>query len=333
MDLGFVLDASGSVLAADYRLQLQFTKDLLRRANVGRNKTHVGIINYSSLSQTLTSLNRDYTLQEKLAKVDSALHYQGGTDTAAALEMANQVFSYAFGRRTASEGVTPVIFVITDGASNEPSATIEAAEILKDQDIIVISVGVGSGPNVAELHAICTPPYQENYFAITNYNALNQKLNQFTAKSCSEPAPITANDTVTAEIGKDKYKFLKVEIVKIGNRILIRVTLFNGNVQLFHSFTDRNPKDPAEFIDYSTKTTSRQFPHVTRKGNEVTLVIDKAEGDEEFAYIGIKGLEDENKFEVRFDDCANVVCNAGRRPFAFSASILFLLGVLFSQRA
>jgi len=54
MDLGFILDASGSIASSDYQLQLQFTKDLLARVNVGPNKTHVGIINYSTSLQTLT---------------------------------------------------------------------------------------------------------------------------------------------------------------------------------------------------------------------------------------------------------------------------------------
>ena len=329
MDLGFVLDASGSIDYTDYLLQLQFTKDLLRRANVGRNKTHVGIINYSNLVQPLTYLNANYTLQEKLASVDQAIYYGSGTNTAGALEIAAQVFSYQSGRRLASEGVTPVIFVITDGASNNRNATIQAAQILKDQEIIIISVGVGPGPDIIELHNVCTPPYEENYFPITNYNALNQKLNQFTSKSCSEPAPVTANDTITAEIGKDKYKFLKVEIVRIGNRIQIKVTLFNGNVQVFYSFTNRNPKDPSDFIDYSKSTRENSISGTT-KSQEVTLVIDKPNENVEFAYVGIKGLENENKFEVKFDDCATVLCNSGNfiqhsfLPFVFITLFSFL---------
>ena len=328
MDLGFVLDASGSIGSPDYQLQLQFTKDLLRRANVGQNKTHVGIINFSTYNQVLTYLNTNYSLQEKLNSVDKATYYGGGTDTASALQVANRVFSYTSGRRLASEGVTPVIFVITDGESNDRNDTIQAAQILKDQDIIIVSVGVGSYLDLIELHAMCTPPYTENYFAIQNFNALSQKLNQFTSKSCSEPAPVTTNDTVTGEIGKDKYKFLKVEIVQSGNKILITVTLFNGNVKLFYSFTNRNPKDPVDFIDYTRKTIVN--PVVT-KSNEVTLVIDKSDTEVEFAYIGIKGLENDNKFQVKFDDCATVICNnASYLSFHF-ITLFVVLAVLFSK--
>ncbi|CAF1607118.1 unnamed protein product [Rotaria magnacalcarata] len=323
MDLGIVLDASGSVGISNYQLQLNFTKNLLSRVNVGLNKTHVGIINYSSNATTLTSLNRDYDLGTKLRKVDEAIYYSSGTDTARALIEANTVFSYENGRRLSAEGVTPVIFVITDGQSNVPAETIRAASILKGNNIILVSVGVGNMPDLEELHAICTPPASENYFAVSNYGAFEQKLNQFTSKSCSEPAPVSPNITVMIEIIKDKYKFLKVEITTIGNKILITITLFNGNVKLFYSFTNRNPKDPVDFIDYETETkdddSSRwmrvksYFRSLSMKTNrasngEIRLVLEKPDTNVEFAYIGIKGIEDDNQFEVKFDDCAKVNC-------------------------
>ncbi|CAF4213802.1 unnamed protein product, partial [Rotaria magnacalcarata] len=40
MDLGIVLDASGSVGQSNYQFQLNFTKDVIQRVNVGLNTTH-----------------------------------------------------------------------------------------------------------------------------------------------------------------------------------------------------------------------------------------------------------------------------------------------------
>ena len=317
MDLGFVLDASFSIAPNDYQLQLQFTKDLLRQANVGQNKTHVGIINYSSELEVLTWLNTDYDLQGKLGRVDEAHHLQGGTNTAAALQNASDVFSFEHGLRRPEEGATQVIFVITDGASANQNATIQAATALKNKGITLVSVGVGTGRNLVELHAICTPPASENYFSISNYAALTQKLNQFTSKSCSEPTPVSPNVTVIGEIGKNKYKFLKIEVVLVGNKILITIKLFNGKVKLFHSFTTRNPKDPEDFNDYQSKSNVLQqsfwtkliSKNVRAESDEVTLVIDKPDNDVEYVYLGVKGVEEDNQFEVKFDDCAKVDCN------------------------
>ena len=99
MDLGLVLDASGSIGAADYQIQVNFVEDLLSRVNVGPNKTHVAIIKFSTLAETLTSLKTDYKLNQKIQKLRQGLYTGGGTDTAAALGEANQAFKSTNGLR------------------------------------------------------------------------------------------------------------------------------------------------------------------------------------------------------------------------------------------
>ena len=259
------------------------------------------------------------------------MYYGQGTNTYLALQEANLVFSYARGRRNVSEGVTPVLFVVTDGISSNQSATILAAQVLKDQGIIVVSVGVGSQPDLGELHAICTPPVSENYFPISNYGALNQKLSQLTSRSCSAAATVPLNTAVTVDIGRGKYKFLKLEIVRSGNKILINVTLLNGNVALFYSFTNKNPKDPEDFIDYPSKAANpeqaleKRIRQPRAKSNQVTLVIEKPNTEVDFAYIGIKGIEENNKFQVQFADCALDKCNHGSIT-SISVSLMIAAG-------
>ena len=344
MDLGFVLDASGSVGSLNYQLQLNFTKDLLRRVNVGPNKTHVGIINYSELAQTLTWLNTDYNLQQKLQQVDQAIYYSSGTNTALGLQQADVVFSYENGRRLAEQGVTTVIFVITDGASNNQVATLQAAAVLKAKNIILVSVGVGQGPNLLELHGICTPPFSENYFAISNYNGLDQKLNQFSSRACSEPVSVSTNTTLTFEIEKNKYKFLKVLISTNTDKMLITAKLFNGNVKLFYSFTNSNPKDPDDFINYESKTTG-DYPALlsqtkayvqqrlgksnTGKNNEVTLVIDKLDDQLNQTFIGIKGIEETNNFEMSFSEDDEVIVSKTNVLKTTPSIILIIIFGLF----
>jgi len=265
-------------------------------------------------------------LETKLRRVDQARYFGSGTNTALALQQANSVFSYAYGLRQPEEGATPVIFVITDGVSDNRAATIRAAQVLKNNGINLISVGVGNGPDIDELHAICTPPASENYFAISNYAALDKKINQFTSKTCTEPAIVPTNTTITGEISKDKYKFLKIEIVKIGNKILISVKLFNGKVKLFYSFTSRNPKDPKDFEDYQSKSIAQSMlKNEKTSSDEVTLVIDKPDEDVEFVYVGVKGVDEDNKFEVKIDDCANVNCKSKASLATIRLSMVFLI--------
>ena len=51
------------------------------------------------------------------------------------------------------------------------------------------------------------------------------------------------------------------------------------------------------------------FPRSSARSGEVKLVIDKPNNEVDFAYVGIKGVDEGNKFEVKFDDCAEVICS------------------------
>jgi hypothetical protein len=66
----------------------------------------------------------------------------------------------------------------------------------------------------------------------------------------------------------------------------------------------------------------------TAKNNEVTLVIDKPDTNADFAYIGIKGIEENNKFEVKFDDCDIVNCITSNAS-AMKLSIILVIVASF----
>jgi len=81
-----------SVNFSNYQLQINFPKDFLVRVNVGTNKTHIGIINYSSTVQTLTSLNINYILEQKFERVDQAIYYFCDIDIALPLRQTDTDF-------------------------------------------------------------------------------------------------------------------------------------------------------------------------------------------------------------------------------------------------
>jgi len=240
------------------------------------------------------------------------------------------------GLRAVGEGAAQVVFVITDGASNNQVATLAAANVLKNRSIHLVSVGVGSSLNLVELHGMCTPPSSQNYFAISNYNSLQSKLNQFMAKTCTEPAVVPGNTTVTGEVSQGKYKFFKLKIVFNGNKLMIKIKLVNGKVKLFYSFKARNPKDPAEFMSQTSRTFwSEVAERMETKMNSlkandgfVTEVIDRpADLDTDIVYVGIKGVEAENKFEVKLEDCQQVKCSSA---MTMKTNLFFFFFAFFS---
>ncbi len=59
------------------------------------------------------------------------------------------------------------------------------------------------------------------------------------------------------------------------------------------------------------------------------LIIDKPDANVDFAYIGIKGIEEDNKFEVKFDDCAEVNCMQSNASMMKLSIVLVIVSGLF----
>ncbi|BFZ12371.1 hypothetical protein BsWGS_15410 [Bradybaena similaris] len=165
-DVLFVLDASGSVLLENFQKQLQFAATFVNRFVVGQAK--FSVIRFESTAEIVFGFNR-YTDATSLKNAILNIAYtEGGTDTAAALRLARQVgFSTANGART---GVPKVVIVCTDGMSNVPSDTAIEAKNLKDSNVLVLSIGIGSSVNKAELDTIASFP--EDVFVVIDYNQL-----------------------------------------------------------------------------------------------------------------------------------------------------------------
>ena len=116
-----------------------------------------------------------------------------------------------------------------------------------------------------------------------------------TPEPCSELVTVAPNSTITGEVGKDKYKFFKIKVTLVGNQILITVTLLNGNVQLFFSFSNRNPQE-TQWANQTTisTTTVRSFT----RGRKILLSIDLPATKPDFVFVGVKGVDNANQFEV-----------------------------------
>ncbi|CAL1530594.1 unnamed protein product [Lymnaea stagnalis] len=60
---------------------------------------------------------------------------------------------------------------MTDGLSTLPTLTQEEATLLKNEDVTLISVGIGSGVNTTELQGIASKP--DYMFLTGGYNLLD----------------------------------------------------------------------------------------------------------------------------------------------------------------
>lgn len=114
-------------------------------------------------SKSLSFIQKSFTLQAVLA----ASHIHGGTNTAAALELARtRAFTTGNGCRDGKK----IAIVITDGYSNDRRATIHEAERLTDSGVLILVIGVG---NIDQVELESTASFSEDVYMVDNYRVLD----------------------------------------------------------------------------------------------------------------------------------------------------------------
>ena len=120
------------------------------------SRTRIGVLGFSSTADIVIPLNQYNTTSALLQAINNIPYPAGGTNTVAALQLLPNAFST--GGRTSPQGVPKMAIVITDGQSNDPGATKNAAAILHSSysSITIFAVGVGTGIMYDELVAIAS---------------------------------------------------------------------------------------------------------------------------------------------------------------------------------
>ena len=121
LDVGLILDGSGSVHRDNFKKALEFLSDLVGHLVVSSQGTHVGAIVYNSVASLKFNLAKsEYHTLPKLQEAIKKLGYPGGgTRTDLAIDMAaSDIFSAAGGDRADVENV---LIVLTDGKTSSRS--------------------------------------------------------------------------------------------------------------------------------------------------------------------------------------------------------------------
>ncbi|WAR09787.1 K319L-like protein [Mya arenaria] len=118
VDVVIIIDASTSVTEANFKLMLEFCKDIVKGADIDSGSVRVGVLIYSTEVEIQFHLNRYSTNAQVIDAIDKIPYIYGSTNTAdALLTMHQTMFTSANGDR---QGVTNVAIVLTDGMASEP---------------------------------------------------------------------------------------------------------------------------------------------------------------------------------------------------------------------
>lgn len=179
-DIVFAIDSSSSISYTDFSKQMLFIKNLVRQYNVGSNETQFSVVSFDSRVHPEFSLNKYPSKTQVLGALSSIQHHLGSTHTEDALNyIANNSFTAANGGRS---GVDKWVIVLTDGQSTDPTETVAAADRLHKMGIEVISIGIGSSADQAELEAIATDP--QHVYRVDDYDALHSLMMNIESTTC-----------------------------------------------------------------------------------------------------------------------------------------------------
>ena len=183
-----VLDASGSIGHANFRKMRNYIANMLSNLTIGPIVTRVGVIRYSTSPSIVIPLGFYDTYSELASAIRTIPYIEGETDTASALDLLPTAFATA----RVSEGVPRVAAVLTDGRSDNPPATVQAAHAVHNDGIYVYSFGIGNGISHEELVSVASSG-QGNVFYINSFSSSNFEavLTQLQVSTCASKSLIT----------------------------------------------------------------------------------------------------------------------------------------------
>lgn len=178
-DLVFLVDSSGSVGYDNFQTMKYFILNFTATVAIDDNSLRVGVVTFST-STTNEIWLRDYrSAIDLLHGIISITYSPGWTFMSDGL---NFVRSNSF---SAQNGARPdahkVIILMTDGvATDDP---LPVAQTLRDENVLVICIGIGSSVDVQQLTAIA---YNSTYvFQVQDYDALLGVKDTVQSSSCS----------------------------------------------------------------------------------------------------------------------------------------------------
>ncbi|KAH9505519.1 hypothetical protein Btru_057491 [Bulinus truncatus] len=157
-DIILVLDASSSINSKNWNALLTFVGEIVRLFRVGPYYTRFGAVIFNRNATKMFDLKTYNRLKPLVLAIHSIKYpYIVGTRTHEALKMirTEKMFSPRAGGR---DGAQDVVIVITDGMSNFPQKTQDAARGLKRSGVTIYSVGFGNRLNLTELQLMASSP-------------------------------------------------------------------------------------------------------------------------------------------------------------------------------
>ncbi|XP_051968163.1 integrin alpha-M-like isoform X2 [Xyrauchen texanus] len=204
IDIGFLLDGSGSVTAYDFIKMKNFVINMIQRFTGRDAQFAIAQYSYSTVIHYNFNQLKDGMWNRNIMDIQQLT---GGTYTATAIiKLLNDLFTNTGGARAAAK---QILLVITDGESNDRDRLQKAASDAQAKSITRFAIGVGNAFNNPqakwELNTIASDPDSDYVFKVTNFDALNNILQKLEENIIAIEGTQTSGDSSKMEFAQDGF--------------------------------------------------------------------------------------------------------------------------------
>jgi len=172
MDIGFILDSSGS-LAAQYPQIKGFIKSIAANLDISAEGAHVGVVTFSFYSTLSIKFSDHLNKADFQNAVDRISLMASTTRIDKALVTArDELFSSTNGAR---ENVPKLLILLTDGSQSKGGDAVDpgkVAKTIRQNDITILSIGIGNEVDNDELEHVAGDP--SRVFNVPDFDKLAQ---------------------------------------------------------------------------------------------------------------------------------------------------------------
>ena len=165
---------------------MEFVHDIIDILDLGPNKTRIGLLTFSDVTEFYLQLSYKMTRDEYQQQLNYVRYLGGGTDTATALRrMREEGFASDLSSSSDRADVAKIAIVLTDGLSLLPDLTAREAQLAHIMGIQIFSVGIGAGVDKQELRDIASDPDDKFILHVDDFGSLREIKSKLAARTCT----------------------------------------------------------------------------------------------------------------------------------------------------
>uniref|UniRef100_A0A8C7CPZ8 VWFA domain-containing protein n=1 Tax=Oncorhynchus kisutch TaxID=8019 RepID=A0A8C7CPZ8_ONCKI len=184
-DIIFLVDGSTSISSDNFDIMKNFMKSVVNETSVGEKQTRYGLIVFSDNPESKFTLNEYKSKRDVNSAITKLREPSGDTYTGKALKYSLGYFGAQYGGRKALN-VPQWLMVITDGEATDPYSLAGPAKELRDNGIIVYSIGV-VGANKQELELMAGDT--NKVFFVDDFHKLDTLHKNISFEFCQTSKP------------------------------------------------------------------------------------------------------------------------------------------------